>query len=93
MVEFICVNKEDAWYYLEAEHNDLSWNTWPSYNVPFQNNIGLGWWIATDPQYPDFHLSKTITPVEEALSEGLHHIVTLQGSYLLTHKQSLHLLP
>ena len=77
---------------LEAENDGLSWNTWPSHRIPQQNNVGLGWWKITDPQHPDYHPSQTMTPMEEALAEGLHHIATLQGSHPLIHKQPPHLL-
>ena len=34
-----------------------------------------------------------MTPVEEALSGGLHHIATLRGSHPLTREEPLHILP
>ena len=92
-VEFIRVNGEDDWYYLEAENDGLSWNTWASHRIPRKNNVGVGWWKLTDPQHPDYRPSESTTPVEEALSGGLHHIATLRGSHPLTHEEPPHILP
>ena len=91
-VEFICVNREDAWFYLKAEHDGTSWNTWSMHRIPTDNNVGLGWWKITNPQHPEYRPSQSMTLIEETLAGGLHHITTLQGSHLLTHKRPLHLL-
>ena len=91
-VEFLRINEQDNWYYLEAENDGLSWNTWSSHQIPRNNNVGLGWWKITDPQHPEYRASQSTTPTEETLAGGLHHVATLQGSHPLTHEQPPHLL-
>jgi hypothetical protein len=84
-VEFLKVNGSDNWYLLKQQNGH--WCTRKQNCVDIQNDYGLGWWHITDPEHPSWKAPAITSVEEEILSGGLHHIVTTQGTQLLTQEQ------
>jgi len=94
-VEFVQVNDTYHWV-------GLLWKPegWVTTSRGILRRPQLGWWIKTDPQYPDYvspeHFSPTLhtttkqSPHEEILAGGIHHIATLQGSHPFTEQEPIH---
>jgi hypothetical protein len=86
-VEFLKVNGNNHWYLLEQQNGN--WYIRKQNRIDIQNSYGLGWWQITDPEHPSWRAPAVASVEEEILSGGLHHIITTQGTQLLTQEQNL----
>jgi len=92
-VEFVQVNDTYHWV-------GLLWKPegWVTTSRGILRRPQLGWWIELDPHHPDHISPEHFSPIlhiaieqsdEEILAGGVHHIATLQGSYLFTEQEPI----